>query len=621
MAHSTRHDITRGRDFYPVGPNSTQGGSDSYRTCEWDGSPPLEGHPAGVVYPSQRPTVYDRPTPSPPSGNSDNQAYDNPVFSMSYPVTENTKHQQLLASIRPDRTEKKKMRRRTIVVGVVVFLLVLSIAIALAVYFAGTSKADEDSPELSSACPSNTRKDGDFDGSLKMTVPWDPTLADTSSAAFNGTTFKIVATMNDIYKASNTSKIVKDICVKSLREGSIVVYFLLFLYDSSDLSDPSAVTLLNSAMTRPQILIDAFRYGHSLLISRGDSTPFLNDIDESTYGIEPVSTTTTTISPTPTTATITTIVPSSATTATLSSTDTTISSTSSTTPQTTTTTPETATSTDDQTTGACGVVPPKPSTRIIGGKESMRGAYPWIVLLFINDDYMCGGSIMDTTHIITAAHCLKDISLSQGGDRLVIVAGSHLTNYSSLQHVQNVSVSAFYNHVDYDTDTNFNDISVLLLSRPLTFDSFVTPVCLPNARSRLPPSCTVAGWGSITSPKATYPDELREVTLGTYNSSACRRKFSSFTSLNLAIDYYLSDGVMCAANGTHGGLDSCQGDSGGPLFCPEMDPKTHRERYTQFGVVSWGEGCGEAGKPGFYAYLPYFKTWLDDVAIPALAKK
>lgn len=187
------------------------------------------------------------------------------------------------------------------------------------------------------------------------------------------------------------------------------MYFLLFLYDSSDLSDPSAVTLLNSAMTRPQILIDAFRYGHSLLISRGDSTPFLNDIDESTYGIEPVSTTTTTISPTPTTATITTIVPSSATTATLSSTDTTISSTSSTTPQTTTTTPETATSTDDQTTGACGVVPPKPSTRIIGGKESMRGAYPWIVLLFINDEFMCGGSIMDTTHIITAAHCLKDM--------------------------------------------------------------------------------------------------------------------------------------------------------------------------------------------------------------------
>uniref|UniRef100_A0A8D0H679 Serine protease 56 n=1 Tax=Sphenodon punctatus TaxID=8508 RepID=A0A8D0H679_SPHPU len=67
----------------------------------------------------------------------------------------------------------------------------------------------------------------------------------------------------------------------------------------------------------------------------------------------------------------------------------------------------------------------------------------------------------------------------------------------------------------------------------------------------------------------------------------------------------LTSAMFCAGY-LSGGIDSCQGDSGGPLTC--QDPATGQS--VLYGITSWGDGCGERGKPGVYTRVTAFTDWI-----------
>lgn len=49
-----------------------------------------------------------------------------------------------------------------------------------------------------------------------------------------------------------------------------------------------------------------------------------------------------------------------------------------------------------------------------------------------------------------------------------------------------------------------------------------------------------------------------------------------------------------------------QGDSGGPLIYQDRISG----RFQLHGITSWGDGCGEKGKPGVYTRVSAFSDWI-----------
>lgn len=99
-----------------------------------------------------------------------------------------------------------------------------------------------------------------------------------------------------------------------------------------------------------------------------------------------------------------------------------------------------------------GIVP-----LIVGGEQTTIERFPWIVSLQRLGIHFCGGSIISTTRILSAAHCTFGIPATS----ISIRAGS--TN--NMVGGQFIGVSQVHNHPQYSSFDN--DICVVVINTPL----------------------------------------------------------------------------------------------------------------------------------------------------------
>lgn len=165
------------------------------------------------------------------------------------------------------------------------------------------------------------------------------------------------------------------------------------------------------------------------------------------------------------------------------------------------------------------------SSRIVGGEDAIEDSWPMIVSLRLNgtSDHSCGATILSSSFVLTAAHCLRSVStLSPAG--LTIAAG--ITNRSDPTQIIR-AVDRIYFHPDYDlSSTDYrHDIALLHLDQPFDFgvQSRLTRSCLHRLDPSVPTNqhpkngtrLAIIGWGVLRYGTLIVPQVLQQAEIVT----------------------------------------------------------------------------------------------------------
>jgi hypothetical protein len=145
----------------------------------------------------------------------------------------------------------------------------------------------------------------------------------------------------------------------------------------------------------------------------------------------------------------------------------------------------------------CSEFPVNTNARIVNGEDAALNTWSWAVSLEVGD-YLCGGTIIDESYVMTAAHCVAD-GLKPWDIKV------HAGSLNFLDGTSR-SVSQIYSHPRYDEILHTNDIALLQLDSPFDLSNVnLAKVCLPNvvATSEEYPtpstSLVAVGWGTLWS--------------------------------------------------------------------------------------------------------------------------
>lgn len=128
--------------------------------------------------------------------------------------------------------------------------------------------------------------------------------------------------------------------------------------------------------------------------------------------------------------------------------------------------------------------------RIAKGSPGNIVSFPWQVSLLHNGVHHCGGSIISSQWILSAAHCTVGRDLN---DFTIRVGSSWRGTFGEI-----INISRIIDHPNYSMPPVKYDFTLIQLSQPLIFDERIQPIELPDVDTTIADGtlCITTGWGN-----------------------------------------------------------------------------------------------------------------------------
>jgi plasma kallikrein len=187
------------------------------------------------------------------------------------------------------------------------------------------------------------------------------------------------------------------------------------------------------------------------------------------------------------------------------------------------------------------------------------GEFPWMVALsefreFGDFHYICGGSLIHPSVVLTGAHCVY----AKEAKNLMARLGEWDTRtlFEPFPHVDH-KVEKIITHENFGPTNLHNNIALLVLETPVVLKSHINTICIPPQNSRISEQkCIATGWGADNfDKKEVYRVNLKKLELPTVPLKECQDRLRTTVLGNL---FKLDMSFMCA--GGEKDVDTCVGE-------------------------------------------------------------
>ncbi|GJQ69454.1 hypothetical protein Trydic_g6563 [Trypoxylus dichotomus] len=222
--------------------------------------------------------------------------------------------------------------------------------------------------------------------------------------------------------------------------------------------------------------------------------------------------------------------------------------------------------------------------RIVGGFDAQNGQFPWAVSLRSSSSgrLFCGGSIINSRWILTAATCVDGSTTSE----FYIAAGTLLlSSGGDLYRISKIVVHDSYNYPNYD-------IALVQVEGEIQFSNDVQPIEIETDNSNVEEvDCLLTGWGRKVY-NGHVSEELQYVPLQTITNELCQAYWGSL---------YILDSEICTLV-PDGGSGACVGDNGSALVCNGKAMGVYSRNYYF---------CGDR-TPDVFSRVPHVAEWIEE---------